>query len=176
MKYILDFDKTLFDTPACYAHIADTKNHNFEFTPELWEEFSSCEFLYNDVLDWVTSKDKEDLYILTAITPEQSGQATEYQKAKLLCSKLTELVTDTVFMVGAKGEYVRDIIGKFPAEESVVFVDDKIEQCLSVKEVCPEIICCLMVRDKDVIGDVKEVQNIKVVYSLSDVDVIIRDV
>ncbi len=69
-----------------------------------------------------------------------------------------------------------EIAKQFPPEETVVFVDDTIEQCLSVKESLPNSICCLIVRNKSLIDDIEITQDIRVVQCLADVDDIIESI
>ncbi len=175
MKYILDFDRTLFDTESFYVEADRINQSEHTFTPRIWESINACGLLYDDVLDWLATKDKNDLYILTAISPKYGSESSDYQKGKLVCSKVNELVADVVFMQGLKAESAMEIAKRFPSDETIVFVDDTLEQCVSVKEVLPNAICCLMVRDKSVIEDVEIPQDIKVVHCLSDVDDIIKN-
>jgi hypothetical protein len=173
MKYLLDFDRTLFDTPACYEELTRVHSGPFEFVPEVWDKVSVCEYLYTDVLPWIATKIREDIYVVTAFTPSYGEASEAYQKSKLLCSTLTDQVAEVVVMQGLKGEIVAEIATQFPPTEPIVFVDDRIEQCLSVREHAPQVTCCLMVRDKAVIGDVREVQGMPVVHCLPDVDDVI---
>ena len=174
MKYILDFDRTLFNSPACYQYITEQKGE-FEFTAEALADIEVCQFLYDDVISWLNTESKADLYILTAISPKYGPSAGDFQREKLFCSQVVDAVKDVVFMEGLKGEPVAEIAKQFPPHEPLVFVDDRIEQCLSVKSAAPEAVCCLMVRDPAVVGEVSEVQGIKIVHCLADVDAIIEE-
>ena len=175
MKYFLYFDRTLFDTPACYTELTQVFGEDFEFVPEVWDKVSVCDYLYADVLPWVDGKAKDDVYVVTAFTPSYGEASEAYQRSKLLCSQLTDKVREVVVMQGLKGELVAEIASQFPPTEPIAFVDDRIEQCLSVQKHAPQVTCCLMVRDQAVIGDVESVQGIRVVHCLQDVDDVINN-
>ena len=175
MKYILDFDRTLFDTPAYYQKVAELKLEEIQFDPEIWKQIEADEFLYEDVIDWLSTKSQEDLYILTAVNPNYGDGQGTHQKGKLTGSKVEELVSDVVFTQGLKGEHVAEIAKQFPPDETIVFVDDMLEQCVSVKNTLPDTVCCLIVRDESLIEKVDIPEGIKVVRCLSEVDDIIKN-
>ncbi|MCA9354917.1 MAG: hypothetical protein KC877_05335, partial [Candidatus Kaiserbacteria bacterium] len=113
-------------------------------------------------------------FILTAAMTRDGKIVMEYQKEKLRCSKLADMVSDVIFSEGNKGVDAASIAEQFPPDETIVFVDDKIEQCLSVQSAVPQAIVCLMVRDPEQIGNVDSVRGIHVVHTLADVDGIIE--
>ncbi|MCA9360803.1 hypothetical protein H6785_00785 [Candidatus Nomurabacteria bacterium] len=174
MKYILDFDRTLLDTKTCYEFIDKDRIGGFATIPEVWEKYNSRDFLYEDVLSWLNTKDIKDLFILTASTPRYGSQASDYQKAKLQSGKFDELVNEIIFMEGLKGNSVAETVQQFSPDETVVFVDDKIEQCLSVKSACPNVFCCLMVRDSSARPEAEPLKDVFIVHSLKEVDAIIE--
>jgi FMN phosphatase YigB (HAD superfamily) len=176
MKFVLDFDRTLFDTHNCYQALRDIWGESLDFTPELWTGFNAQAYLYPDVMEWLTSKHQADLYIVTAHTPSHGPQSEEYQIEKLHRSGLHAHTHSVTIMEGLKGPTVADLATLWPSDELIVFVDDKREQCLSVKQHNPNAICCLMARDKSVIGDIDEVQGMPVVHCLADVDDVINKI
>lgn len=176
MKYILDFDRTLFDTDSFISQVEADGKRSILVTTEIWSHYNARDFLYKDVLDWLLSKNKSDIQILTAVTADLGDKADSFQREKLNSANLKKFVSSTTFVTGEKGQSVAEIAKQFPLEEKLVFVDDRIEQCLSVKETMSEVICCLMVRDKSLIGEVKMVNNLKVVSTLADVDVIMSSI
>jgi FMN phosphatase YigB (HAD superfamily) len=177
MKYILDFDRTLFDSLGFMQKLQEDEMLSAKSkTPEIWNKYYACDFLFQDTVEWLSSKSKEDLFILTAITPTFGPKAEGYQRRKLERSGLDNYVSEIVFVIGDKGEKAIEIASQFPSNETIVFVDDRLCQCQSVKAALPNSICCLMVRDKSCVIETDFDEDIKVVHSLSDVDGIISNI
>jgi hypothetical protein len=174
MKFLLDFDHTLLDTTAFVEQVRADGRDSILITPGIWSHYDVRDFLYPDVLNWLESKAKEDLCILTAMTPQLGPEAGAFQKEKLHSGRFDDLVESVVFMIGEKGEAGDKIAYNFSPQETTVFVDDKIEQCLSVKNAVPHAHVFLMVREPEQIGSVQQIQNIHVVHTLADVDAIIE--
>lgn len=172
MKYIIDFDHTLFDANAFIEKVEIDGRSDILYTPAIWKYYDVKDFLYSDVIGWLGSKIRSDLHILTAITPSKGEYSNEFQKVKLQNDVIAKMVNSISFVIGEKGESVASIAEQFPPQEQIVFIDDRIEQCLSVQAVSPEVTCCLMVRDPSIIGDIKSIRGIHVVHTLMDVDVI----
>lgn len=174
MKYILDFDHTLLDTDAFVARVDQDDRRPILITPGIWQHYDVRSFLYTDVLDWLQSKPKESLHILTAMTPELGPLSCEFQKTKLRSGAFDSLVASTTFMIGEKGEAAAEIAAQFSPHETIVFVDDKLEQCLSVQAALPQAICCLIVRDVSQAVSTPSAPGIHVVHTLADVDGILN--
>jgi hypothetical protein len=174
MKFLLDFDRTLFDTDAFIAQVERDGRSDRLITPDIWQEYDVREFLYDDVLPWLATQPRESLHILTAITPTAGAEADAFQREKLRSGGFAELVASVTFVVGEKGEVAGEIASQFPPPEPIIFIDDRIEQCLSVQRALPEAHCCLMVREPAVIGSVAMVRGMTVVHSLAGVDAMIE--
>lgn len=147
MKYLVDFDHTLFDTSAFVEEVIADGREEILVTPAIWQWYDVRAFLYDDVLSWLASKAKEDVYILSAMTPELGPESCTFQREKIASGKFESLISDTILVVGLKGKAAREIASQFPASEPTVFIDDRLEQCLSVKEALPEAHCFLMLRE-----------------------------
>lgn len=167
MKYITDFDHTLLDTDCFVAAVKKDGRGDILITPEIWKHYNVRDFLYSDVLEWLSLKDKNDLYILTAITPELGSLSEQFQKEKLLSGNFDEYVSEITFMVGMKGEYAAETAKQFPPHEPVVFIDDRPDQCHSVKQYLPNAHCFIINRDKD---NILTEMNFPVVFNLAQVD------
>jgi len=166
MKYILDFDRTLFDTSAYVATVEQAGLTLAQrITPDIWNQYQVRDFLYPEVLDWLQSKNKSDLHILTAISPELGPLATEFQKQKLYNGNFSELVEGITFMIGDKGTYVKEIAGNTEA----VFVDDKLSHHISVKEHADAVHCALMHRSGELVDSTSRA-DIAVVHDLYELD------
>jgi hypothetical protein len=168
MKYILDFDRTLFDTDAFKAQVAKDNKTDSLLTPAIWQQYSARDFLYNDVRAWLQKKPLESVVILTALSPEAGPLASEFQKAKLASSGMCDLVSEVIFMVGDKGKYVQDIAAGQPA----CFVDDLLSHHQSVQKYAPYVTSLYMDRAGTVVAQKLVDSNIHLVRNLAEVDAI----
>lgn len=175
MKYLLDFDRTLFDTEAFIQTYERSGASTELVSPEIWEEFSAADFLYAEVRQFFQSKSATDIYIVTMFTKQYGEKSYDYQKAKVEQEPILSWVEQIEYVDGLKGERAAEIAKQFPPYEPIIFVDDRIEQCLSVKKHVPTSHCFLLVRDPSLIGDVENVQEIEVAHSLTDIDAKIKE-
>jgi hypothetical protein len=168
MKYLLDFDHTLLDTEKLKQQTAKDGRLDLVGTPEFWKHYAVRDFLFPDVIPWLQSKPKESLHIVTAFKPSQGPQAKAFQEAKCMSDGFSDHFESVTVMEGEKGTVVVEIAERFSVGESVVFVDDRLSQCLSVKEHLPHAYCFLMVRE----GEVPKVvpAGIIAVSTLAEVD------
>ncbi|MEN9920426.1 MAG: hypothetical protein RL538_319 [Candidatus Parcubacteria bacterium] len=173
MKYLLDFDHTLMDTEALKAEAFRSGTTCFVGTVEFWQHHSVMPFLFTDVLPWLKTKEKSCLHILTAFKPSQGPDAQEFQKAKIASDGFSELVESVTVMEGMKGKVAVEIAKQFPPHEPIAFVDDRLDQCLSVKQALPHAHCFLMLRYNVCPPDVAP--DINVVTSLAEVDAIMNE-
>jgi hypothetical protein len=142
VEYIFDFDHTLFDTPLFSFEATAYKSDGLYVTPQIWNILDAQKYIYNDVYDFLLRVGPSTVKILTAMTPELGPQSREFQKAKLARSGISEYVSDIIFMEGAKGLFVKEMY----TGEPTIFIDDKLEQLLSVKASCPEVFTVQIVR------------------------------
>lgn len=174
MKYVFDFDRTLFDVARLYDSLERQNLRHLAGSLESLPYLDVESLLYADVRAYLASKDPSDCFILSSSSGLTGEWEAAYQRAKIDASGVTELVSEVLVMQGEKGPALAGIASRFPPTEPLVFVDDRIEQCLSVRASVPQAICCLMVRDQSVIGDTSAVQGIPVVHTLAAVDAIIE--
>ena len=172
MKYILDFDHTLLDTDRFVAQVTADNREDIRITPGIWQFYNVRDYLYEDVLSWLQSKTKSDVHILTAMTPSLGPESCDFQREKLHSGNFTELVESITFMIGEKGKAAAEIAKRFPPHEPLVFVDDRLDQCLSVKVAIPEAHCFMIVREGDL--SVAVPPEVSVVSNLAEVDVIMN--
>lgn len=168
MNYLLDFDHTLMDTEALKVQALLDGTTNLVGTPEFWLHHNVMDFLFPDVCSWLKGKPKESLHILTAFKPSQGPEAATFQEAKIASGGFSELVSSVTVMEGEKGESAVAIAKQFPLEEPIVFIDDRLDQCLSVKRHIPEAHCFLILRYHASPLDLPD--GITPVYSLAEVD------
>ena len=144
MKYIFDVDHTLFDTDKFSEDAEPYKEDGTWVTPKIWDILDARYYLYDDAIETLEKLGKENVELLTAVTPELGPESEAFQKLKLEKSGLMELASSTTFMVGLKGEYVNEIT----QGEVAAFLDDRKEQLESVREFAPNVLPVLMERNK----------------------------
>lgn len=170
MKYLIDFDQTLFDTGAFAAEVERGGRRAERFTPRIFHSYEASDFLFPEVESWLRARARRDLFLVTAITPSLGPEAEAFQREKVERSGLLPLFEDAVFLVGEKGVVAAEIAQQFPPSETIVFIDDRLEQCRSVRAALPAAVCCLMVRDRATIPALSEEWGISVVHDLREVD------
>ena len=142
MKYVLDFDRVIFDVWKYQQAVQEKQLDHLSYTPEMWDTLAVTDFLYADALSFIESKDSRDVVILSAATPSYGPRAVAFQHRKLERSGLKGTVEEIIVMQGAKGEVLKEQYGN----ELFVFVDDKLEQLLSAQEQCANARCIQLVR------------------------------
>lgn len=166
MKYILDFDHTLFNTSLFGQKASAYEERGTKITSAIWDIFDATSFLYDDTLDFLKKVGKDNVVILTAIKPSLGVHAREFQETKLEKSGVRTFVDDIIFMEGEKGSYVKDLYANVPT----LFLDDTLEQLQSVRRVCPDVTTVQMVRPLlEHRGPISTSKDIAVVTSLADV-------
>ena len=174
MNYLLDFDHTLMDTEALKKQALLDGTTELVGTPEFWHHHNVMDFLFSDVCAWLNGKPKESLHILTAFKPSQGPEACAFQEAKLASGGFSELVSSVTVMEGEKGEVAVSIAKQFPPHEPVIFIDDRLDQCQSVKAHIPQAHCFLITRYNVCLPETPE--GITPVYSLVEVDGIMNSI
>lgn len=132
MKYIFDFDETIFDTEK-FKQKEIIKMTGREYSKENWKEdiFLAIKFLENnihnnisyykylvkDFLDFIKIHNKNDIYILT------KGNK-EFQKLKIKKSGADKLVKKFFIVEESKADILKDLCVKFK-EEIVIFIDNE---------------------------------------------------
>jgi hypothetical protein len=173
MKYLVDFDRTLFDFEALKAQVTSDEKHDLVGMVEFWEHYTATDFLFPDVLSWLEDKGKDAVHVLTAFSPYLGAEAEAYQREKIHSGGFNELVGAITVMEGEKGLAAAKIAERFLPHEPIVFIDDWDEQCASVKKYLPQAHCFLISR----YGVVPEVvpAGVTVVSSLREVDGIMSE-
>jgi hypothetical protein len=172
MKYILDFDRTLFDTDAFVAATQRDGLTSTEYiSPDIWHSYTVEDFLYPEVLQWLHTKNKADVRILTAITPKQGFEAAEYQKAKVEQEPIINLVKHIYYVESDKATMMQTIATTGDPDEQLIFVDDLLEHCIAVQAAVPNCTCFLMQRTNSSSAPPPPT-SIRVIQSLADLDTI----
>ncbi|MBP6924267.1 MAG: hypothetical protein KBB78_01740 [Candidatus Pacebacteria bacterium] len=168
MKYLLDFDHTLMDTEALKTQAFNDGSMALVGTVDFWKHHNVMDFLFSDVREWIMSKPKESLHILTAFKPSQGPNACAFQETKIASGGFSQLVSSVTVMEGEKGRYAVKIAKQFSPLSRIVFIDDRPDQCASVKSHLPDAHCFLMVRYNVCPSNIPD--GVTPVYSLAEVD------
>lgn len=142
MRFILDFDRVIFNVNAYKSALAERDLEALKFDPAVWEQLTVSDFLYDDVQPFIAQVGREQVYILSAITPEYNEKAPAFQRRKVEGSGMAAWVAGVQVMRGDKGPYV----AKLAAEQPAVFVDDKLSHLESVRTLAPQVFCVQMIR------------------------------
>lgn len=170
MKFILDFDRTLFDVEQLYASLELLNKRHLAGTEESFSCVDFTQLLFPDVQNFFRTKQKSDIYILSSTSGLSGDWEADYQRKKISQTQLDSQVKEVFIMSGEKGPHVAEVIKSFDVQEQVIFIDDRIEHCLSVSQQVPHVLCFLLVRNAENIGDIHTIKNISVVHTLRDVD------
>ena len=146
MKLIFDFDRTLFDVEKLYQLLREQDAMDLAGTAKSFEIVDFAELLFPDVVSFLESHKKEDLFILSSHSGTTANWGREYQEQKIIKTGIDQLVEKVVVMFGDKAGYVKELVGNF-SDERVLFIDDQITHCQSVKESVPTVECMLMKRE-----------------------------
>lgn len=142
MKYIFDFDHTLFDTDFFIDAAEPYKADGLWLTPRIWDLLPVDDFLYEDTLDYLVTLSTEDCVLLTAWTSSLGPESYEFQREKVMRSKVASMVAQVIVMEGDKGMYVQELAGS----QGAVFVDDTLTHLLSAQTHAPHVVPVQMMR------------------------------
>ena len=169
MNFILDFDRVLFDWDAYKAALTRSDKLDLLVEPEVWDEFSPSDFYYDDVVDFLTSVDKDRITIISAYTPSYGEHAEAYQRRKIADSRINTYAREVVVMTGNKAPFVCE-----RTTEVTVFVDDKLDHLQSVKAMCPSVQCLQMVRSDTLSSPLSTSSDIPIVKNFAAVNAIVE--
>lgn len=165
MKYILDYDRTLFDTQALYDALDRDGVGRRTVTPAIWQDYQVADFLYPDTVPFLQRHQPSDLIILTAYNPAYGPEAKAYQVTKVEQSPVIDLVSQIHYVPGDKGQTARQIVADHDSDQAFVFVDDVLQHCQAVQAAVPACRCFLMQRQP---SDVSPSPGITAISSLDE--------
>lgn len=172
MKLILDFDRVIFNFDA---YIADVQKHGLTdiyVTPRVWDVLKVTDYLFSDAMAFIKNIPKEDMTIISAMSPHLGPEAREYQRRKLAESGMDTYVSKIIVMEGDKAPYVEE---HYVPGVVTVFIDDKVDHLWSVKNHIPEIVCIQLVRPGGSLeSGISDSREIPVVEDFAGVNAIIK--
>ncbi|MEY2665322.1 MAG: hypothetical protein RLZZ480_427, partial [Candidatus Parcubacteria bacterium] len=104
MRYVVDFDRTLFDFERLRNVVTHDGKLDLVGTVAFWEHYNAMDFLFPDVRGWIASKDPLSIHILTAFKSSLGPEAKAYQEEKIKSGGFLNLVGGMTVMEGDKGE------------------------------------------------------------------------
>lgn len=143
MKYILDFDRVVFDCDAYMQAIADGNLHDLSVDPAVWDILDVKDFLFADAIAFLKKVEQVEAVIITAMSSHMGPNAEWYQRRKLAESGMGHYVSEVVIMKGDKAQYVQPFVSP-----GSIFIDDKKEHVESVAKKCPGVTCFQLVRPR----------------------------
>ena len=168
MRYIFDFDHTLFDTDRFSVAAEPYKADGLWVTPAIWDILDASSFFYADTVPFLENLDPTDVTLLTAWTPVLGSEAYEFQKVKVERSGIQDLLTEVQIVEGDKGSHVRELYDG----RATVFVDDRVDHLLSAKKHCPDVQVVQMIRPG--VGDLPTDQAVPVISNLNELSNVIN--
>ena len=168
MKYILDFDRTIFDTDRLYKELESTGNRDLAGTIESLDKLNVPDLIFADAIKFISMHNKLDIVVVTSCLGKTAVWDKSYQEEKIKRSGIRDLVGVVDVVVGEKPKAVL----KHIQTDRCVFVDDMEKHLLSVKKAIPEIICVQISRTKNLDEKTSEFVQIS---TLAELDVIIGE-
>jgi hypothetical protein len=170
MKYILDFDRTLFDVEKLYQELETLGKREMAGTQDSLSLIPMSDLLFPDAVDFINATDLADMYILSSVSGLTAQWETDYQIAKIAATGIDKKVCEVRVVEGEKGAQALEISRLFSSEETIVFVDDRLENCLDVKSVLPKAYCFLIIRDEVIPEYDYAGVGVSVVHTLTEVN------
>jgi hypothetical protein len=171
MQYILDFDRTLFDTDAFKKAQVEQCSPSSVGAIGTLDELDVAEFMFKDAIEFLQSHQKADLCIVTSCCGITGVCDTAYQKTKLEKSGVYELVKEVHIVFNQK---IRKLKTLFTGEP-MTFVDDVLSHVEAAKEAIPEL-QTVHIRRADVLRapDEQNDGSIPTITTLDELDAIIE--
>ncbi len=172
MKYLLDFDHTMFDT---HAFVADAHSRALDdklVTAQIWDTLKVRDYMYPDTMHWLKLQQKDSVVIVSAFTPALGPDAEAMQRGKFSQGDFDDLVSEIVVMEGDKAPHVCP----FTTTDEVIFIDDRLDHLESVKAACPEAHCIQMWRgasQTESVDGKSSRDDIPVVHDFTEIDSVV---
>jgi len=166
MKFILDFDRVIFDMDALYTEISHTNPTAKLGTIESLDGIALHKFLFPDAVDFFVQHQKETIEVVSSCFGKTGTWDLEYQREKVKRSGVAQFVHTVQVVEKDKVTVLRNV----PKTERTVFVDDHPENAQAVAEALPQITVLYLDRT----GENKTPANTTRITSLADVDAIIE--
>ena len=166
MKYILDFDRTVFDMDALYEKI-ESVNPGVEVgTVESLKDINLEELLFPDALDFFSLQDQENIQIVSSSFGLTGQWDLEYQKIKIEKSNVAQYVSDVHVVADSKISTIKRIARNV---DQAVYVDDHPEHVLNAMQHISGLTVVYINRK----NEQPEIPGVKTIRSLAELEGII---
>ena len=136
MKYILDFDRTIFDMDALYSQIAKTNPHSKLGTTKSLDTIDLPKFIFPDAEAFLAAHQPSDLYIVSSCYGKSATWDIEYQKEKIKRSKIAQQVNQVFVVPESKVEAIKPLV---VGTTKAIYVDDHLEHVQAVAAALPDV-------------------------------------
>ena len=167
MIIALDFDRTLFDTDRDFIVAEERGITPLVGTRAMLKALPPAPFIYPDAASFLSRFKKEELYIVSAISPEYGPEAEVYQKEKIEQSGLAIYVTNVVLVTGAKSPALIALSLQHTGE-ALFFIDDRVDNLREVHDALPTVQCVLIRRDGALVKGDDEAHSFPIVTNLDE--------
>jgi len=163
MKYILDFDRTIFDMDALYRAIEQTNPGVPLGTVASLDGIDMSRFFFADVMTFLQTHNQQDIEIVSSCHGLTKRWSDRYQAEKIKRSGIDSFVAAVHVVSDSKIEIIKTIMKNNP---EAIFVDDHPEHVASVSAAIPELQVFFLNRknENQVVSDVPGIT------SLADLD------
>jgi hypothetical protein len=168
MILALDFDRTLFDTDRDVEAITAAQSLHLIGDPKVNTLVDPAPFLFSDVMPFLQSHEKSNMYIVSAVTVRYGPRSAEYQRDKIEKSGVASYVAHVILTGDSKVEALADI-ARTHAGMTVAFLDDRTDVLNEIAAALPSVIVVRMSRDgAKVMSDAPLQIGIPTVHSLEE--------
>ena len=102
--FILDFDRTLFDTEQFYVHLSDRGLRHLVGGVELFEnEIDLTQFIYKDAQRFLSEQPRDRLHVVSAVAIATGDAPCEHQRKMIERSGVADQVATVELVAGEKG-------------------------------------------------------------------------
>lgn len=169
MKYIFDFDRTLFDTDAFKA---EQRKRLVVNSVRPLEGVSLSTYVFEDAFKFLREHDKGDMCIVSSCSGFNGVSSLTFQKAKIEGSGVTEYVSAFYVVPEGKEETLKNL----SLQPDAVFVDDMTKHLYAAREARRDLRVVRIARDAVTTKESPDTSDsaIPVVTNLLELDAIIE--
>jgi FMN phosphatase YigB (HAD superfamily) len=136
MKYILDFDRTVFDMDALYTQIAKINPDTKLGTIESLDKIDIARFIFPDALAFVAAHQSSDIYIVSSCYGKSATWDIEYQREKIKRSKIALQVNRVYVVSTSKIAVLKSLTTDMT---KAIYVDDHLGHVQAAADALPDL-------------------------------------
>ncbi len=167
MKYLLDFDRTLFDMESLYEEISKVNPELKLGSLESLKNINLERFIFSDAVEFLKTHPCDSIEIVSSCFGKTKTWNLDYQKEKIARTGVQKFVKNVHVVSESKVEVIKSIV----SHGTIVFVDDLVEHLDDVKNEVPNVKTFLINRKRECFD--KNSEHIEI-SNLSEIDDIIN--